>query len=128
MGRKRMFIALLGAQLLLGCMTAPAALDGQRLAQLQPGVSTLSQVEALIGLLPRRILVLPSGATEVHWRNQAPLGPGGEQEVREAGLLFGANGRFERILNLKNIQLSDEQWQRLSAVGVEPVSPRPASR
>ncbi|AMV00313.1 outer membrane protein assembly factor BamE domain-containing protein [Xanthomonas citri] len=127
---KRMFwlIAMLcvlcGAKATLG-----ADFEAKNLAQLEVGKTTLQQAIALLGTPPASSVVGRSGATGYRWQyiaSKASMWTGqSSTESKQVVLVFGTDGRFQRILELQGIQLDMESHQRLL---VEPAAHAAASR
>lgn len=120
---KTLATVLACAALVVGCATATSGTDfnGAGLSTIKPGISTLQEVSLALGRAPNSSATGPTGATNHTWqfiRSSAQAGfisTKVETSIKQAVLVFNADGTFVRVGHLSGIDLAPDDRTRLFA-------------
>lgn len=106
-------IALIGLVLLLtSCASGGRAFDVDRVAELQPGRTTLAEAVRILGE-PERVISNAEGVTAAQWLHVRSNGFTGHTGTRQLVVHFGPDGRMKRVYQYQGVPLSEADRQRL---------------
>lgn len=115
---KKLYLAFLALVLLTGAKaTVGQEFNAANIAQLEVGKTTLAEAVALLGVEPQSSTVGKSGATAYLWQHvlaKSSVWTGrSDTQIKHVMLVFNTDGTFQRILQLRGIDLDPDDRQRL---------------
>lgn len=108
----RAFVVLAVAALLAACATGGRSFAVDRVAELQPGRTTLPEAVAILGE-PAQVIALDQGVTVAHWLYIRSNGFTGHTDTQQLVVRFDAEGHMERVRAYQGVPLSGDERQRL---------------
>lgn len=126
---KRILFSVLMVLLLAGAKsTVGQPFEAANLSKLVVGETTVQEAEILLGGAPQHAVAGASGAIGYTWEyieSKVSLWTGkGSAKSQRVVLVFGTDGRFQRIFQLDGITLPPEDHQRLFAGPAKRISER----
>ena len=104
--------SLLVALLLTACASGGRAFHAERLAELQPGRTTLPEAVEILGE-PEQVIAGDRGAVVAHWLHVRSSAWSGRTEIQQVAVRFGAGGRMDRVLRLQGVPIAEADRNRL---------------
>lgn len=98
------FAALALTAVLTACASSGKDFKAKNVEQLVPGESTVSDAAQNLGAEPLQTVFLPDGGRLVIWRYIQSSGLSGKTEIKEAQLIFDAQGHYVRPFQMTNTQ------------------------
>ncbi|MGB5908740.1 MAG: hypothetical protein WBG87_15060 [Stenotrophomonas maltophilia] len=125
--KRILFAALVALLLTAATSTVGRPFEAGNLSKLVVGETTIHDAERLLGGSPQHAVAGASGAIGYTWEyieSKVSLWSGkGAVKSQRVVLIFGTDGRFQRIFQLDGIVLPPEDHQRLFA-GPKKAEPR----
>lgn len=104
------------AALLTACATSGHRFNVDRVAELQPGQTTLAGATALLGE-PEQVVAGDKGVTAAQWLYVVSNGWTAHINTQNLIVHFGPDGRMLRVYQYQNVPLSDADRRRLQPAG-----------
>lgn len=108
------------AALLAACATGGRSFAVDRVAELQPGRTTLPEATAILGE-PEQVIANDQGVTAAQWLHVLANGWTGHVGTQQLVVHFGPDGRMKRVYSYQGVPLSEADRRRLQlgSPGVE---------
>ncbi|WP_414604325.1 hypothetical protein [Stenotrophomonas sp. AR029] len=115
---KKLYFAVIALLLLTAAKaTVGQEFNANNLAQLEVGKTTLAEAVALLGAEPQSSTVGKSGATAYLWQHvqsKSSVWTGrSDTQLKHVMLVFNTDGTFQRILQLRGVDLDPDARKRL---------------
>lgn len=108
---------------LAACSTAGKRFDTLEMSQIIPGQTTLEEATVLLKGQPENVYRQRDGSAMARWAHTATMVTDAVYFRRELWLQFGADGRFERVVNQVNVQGTVGQGVAAPAAAPQPTTP-----